>query len=422
MQAPALAALGTSLRSVGPDLARTIFSLFKQKEEALQQEHIRTRPKVLYCLKRAADGHIYRVRCYRKFWNHYNLLAYKRNLNVGDVVQVVWRNRGESFSDRATWRGIFLGNSVFYFSEGRRYPFPPTDDRVRVLGIGRLGFHLWSFGVDLQHLDYIQKRHHDIFMTSARLGRARDVVPPDFEVQPLQVDAPLEQTSLRLRAKPKSILRIATFNARTVGNDAKLHALALFAERHAIDILCVQETRLTAAKLQTDDVTCEMIGTWLRVDTPASPDGNYGVTTLVNPSLTKDFAEARILLKYRAHTLVFKEFTVHNIYLLHKGHGAERTLERETIASIDTSASHHFVLGDFNAKPQSLDMLNLCGRLSMVSAANVCGNRQCWTWRRGDTKSQIDHILVPRRFASGVRHCAFLSSNVLSDHRCVIGF
>jgi len=221
-------------------------------------------------------------------------------------------------------------------------------------------------------------------------------VAPPAVVDPLTRTVPLEQTTLQLRKLKSGIVRIATLNARTIGCDARLAAVAIFAERLGIHIICVQETRLTPVKLSTDDVLCETLGNWLRVDTPASPDGNYGVTTLISPSLAKQFAEVRPLLKHRAHSVVFKEFTVHNIYLLHKGR-QDRTHEAAVISSVDTSAGIHFFAGDFNSKPKSADLLNITHRLRSVSAASVCGNRTCWTWKRGHTEAQLDHILVPQR-------------------------
>ena len=85
-----------------------------------------------------------------------------------------------------------------------------------------------------------------------------------------------EQDVLKRR---KNVLRVGSLNCRTAADDFLLHSLCGDSELHALDALCLQETR--AKEFQ------ELPSGWKCISLPSNSQGGAGVAVLLSPRLAR---------------------------------------------------------------------------------------------------------------------------------------
>ena len=221
-------------------------------------------------------------------------------------------------------------------------------------------------------------------------------------------------------------LCLASFNARTLTDRAKLHSLCGWMDSQRIHLCAVQETRLRA---DVPEEELQLRGGYTFVHSCADERGVGGVGLFISPQLQNDFVNSTVVVKSRCILVSFRKFNIIVAYAPTAPHEQEREeFFQALIQPIQNSGSLPiFSLGDWNASLLSSQHLRgKCLAASVqfedfLSVADFVSAQQCVQNHITTFECRaIDHILVPRRFLSGVLSLHARHPPVLSDHSAVV--
>lgn len=337
---------------------------------------------------------------------------------AGVRVRLVFRQRGVVH----IWCGTVVQCTssyarVVYDARPRqtfRYP-PPAAAHVEVLSV-----HFFPRPPpDAAHLRQQVLRYRRAAAYASALAPPACAAPPDQDVE--HPDPPKRCPTTvpalpRLNYMAKGF-RAATFNVRTLTDATRISKLAGYAHLHGIDAMGIQETRLHAQTFS--DATVRAYKFQL-LTAPCSPSGNGGVALLLSPRVRVHAWHVVV-----PHRVIRASVTVNNasldllvVYAPTSAH--DRELFTSSICSlVSTSTRPIFVLGDLNGLDKPM-----CTATGHVSAARHLGLTN-GTWcnpsskRRNTYRRMLDHVLVPRSRACGIKVVRF-GQPILSDHRMVI--
>lgn len=316
--------------------------------------------------------------------------------NVGKFIAVVWRFRSKSCK---TWIGKvsskakgFLWIQYDAVKQNYLFPFPPTDPNVEIIGV---------------RLESDAQSQRLSGRTRKRLGAGK---PNSTVVQ---------------NTKARNVFRLVTSNVCTLrlhGHDRisilrclTLHRILSWMSCHCVDCACIQETRFGfSEKSVVRQLRLNRESFELHFQT--SEHGQGGLLTILrNLTGTSEPFEARLQsLRIHADTCL----RVINAHLPHQGHDAQHIahwVDKLLEMHNNAQESLRVVCGDLNmplfknrftpSLSQGAETLR-----SFLTAANMVSNHQIVPRKKFHTfvspkgfKSQLDHILICRRFQTAMR-------------------
>jgi len=244
-------------------------------------------------------------------------------------------------------------------------------------------------------------------------------------------------------AKNREILKIATWNVRTMFQKGKLENVKNEAERNQINILGMSEIRWTGTgKLSTDNYTLMYSG---------SDKHERGVGLLIDHSTAKSIlgywpmSDRILLVKLKGQPFDISIIQVYAPTSEASDNEIEDFYEKLDAAKAQCKSQEVIiVMGDFNAKigegreddivgPHGLGKRNERGEMlfqwckanSMIVTNTWFMNhkRRRYTWVSPDkhTRNQIDYILINKRFRNGIEQSmSYPGADCGSDHTLVM--
>ncbi|CAE7714814.1 Pol, partial [Symbiodinium sp. KB8] len=168
-------------------------------------------------------------------------------------------------------------------------------------------------------------------------------------------------------------LRVGTLNVN--GLACKLSQVVDFANRHAIDILCLQETHLSAVTAPSAVAAARKAGWKLLVGSPAVDStgrGTAGVAVLtqwpVAVGFISDGDQAGRWMTVFVHRPRFRPFEVVNLYLPASDKGQAQAMANQILQDAAARGTARFVIGDWNLTPweEPVQTTHRCGALHLA--------------------------------------------------------
>ena len=175
------------------------------------------------------------------------------------------------------------------------------------------------------------------------------------------------------RGLPQATLRVGTLNVN--GLACKLSQVVDFANRHAIDILCLQETHLSAVTAPSAVAAARKAGWKLLVGSPAVDStgrGTAGVAVLtqwpVAVGFISDGDQAGRWMTVFVHRPRFRPFEVVNLYLPASDKGQAQAMANQILQDAAARGTARFVIGDWNLTPweEPVQTTHRCGALHLA--------------------------------------------------------
>lgn len=255
-------------------------------------------------------------------------------------------------------------------------------------------------------------------------------------------------TGINKLTRCKKILRISTLNTRTLNGVSKLNEMVAHAEKQKLSIVCIQEHRLYHSDI---DLKYEEVGKgWTFITSSAwkntqnSTIGGIGI--LLSPYAMKSLNSIETITN-RIMIATFNgnpKTTVISCYSpTNASDEADVNDFYQQLSSLINSIPKHnlkMICGDMNAKVGTqnskilsfnrksnrngkllLDMIEECELVLLnTKFQKRIGKLWTFTYPNGQ-KSQLDYILVNRKWINSVMNCETYSSfqSINSDHRIV---
>ena len=240
------------------------------------------------------------------------------------------------------------------------------------------------------------------------------------------------------------ILKIGTWNVRTLNQLGKYENLTQEAMAHNIDVLGLSETRLIDSGMNPSDDNYTLYNS-------GGQQHEHGVGLLVKKSVAKSLlgvvcvSKRNILAKFKGAPF---NMSILQTYAPTSDYSEEEIEEyyEEVNKTLKTVKSDEIliVMGDLNAKvgkekyetivgnhglgkrnERGERLIQFCNEtnLSIMNTFFQQPDRRLYTWKSpGDvTRNQIDYIMIRQRFRNSIRQCrTYPGADVESDHNPVV--
>ena len=247
-----------------------------------------------------------------------------------------------------------------------------------------------------------------------------------------------------LKARDHNILKVGTWNVRTLAQDGKVENLMKEAKDLKIDILGISETRLIDTGEYNNDDTYTLFNS-------GGDQRMHGVGLLVRKHIAKSIqgiicvSKRNILIKIKGAPFDMSILQTYAPTLDHSDEEIEEYYD-EVAKTLKTVKSDEIliVMGDMNAKigkgksgstvgehglgkrnERGERLINFCNEMNLCIANTFFEHpaRKLYTWKSpGDVhRNQIDFIMIRKRFRNSLKQCStYPGADIDSDHNPVI--